>query len=807
MFYQFLLSFLLLLLSNFAFSQKKLLSPSEFLPHTVGEHFTYHHQLVDYMEYVAANSLGVEITQYGMTNEDRPLLLLYASTPENLQKLEDIRTAHLQNAGLAATSKASTENIAVVWLSFSVHGDEAAASESSLPIIYELANPNNTRVQEWLKNTLVIFDPCINPDGYARYTHWYKSVANRLPNPHIPSREHQQPWPGGRVNHYYFDLNRDWAWATQMETQQRLKVYNQWLPHIHVDFHEQGHNSPYYFAPAAQPYHAYITQWQRDFQVTIGKNHAKYFDKEGWAYFTKEVFDLLYPSYGDTYPTFNGAIGMTYEQGGSRIAGRAVITQTGDTLTLKDRIEHHQTTALSTIEIASKNAAELNKNFRQFFTEIPQKPLGEYTTFIIKGSNPTPKLKKLTQLLDRHDIKYGRSKDSKNVMGFDYSTGRTTSVFVSAKDLIISAYQSKSVLVQVLFEPEPQLIDSMTYDITAWALPYAHGLQAYASNQRIDVTDDFTFEEYQPNFKEAAAYTYIAKWESVQNAAFLAALLQKDIKVRYASSGFAFGGRSYPSGSLVITKADNRSLGNAFDKIVQKIAIAYEQEIDALNSGFMSAGSDFGSSTYRFIERPKVAALSGENTSANDFGYLWYYFEQDLKYPIDIIEADQLNRTNLNDYNTLIAPNGRYSWNDNTIDKLSDWVNAGGRLIAVDNAVNALAAKKGFNFSQYATEANKNAAKKAGEEAALDNRTQAYGARNRNFLKNFIPGAIFKLKMDHTHPLAFGFSNYYFSLKSNAQHFDLQKDAWNVGYIGDELMVLGFAGSNAKNNSKILLSL
>lgn len=791
-----LLSFLVLFSFASLFGQKKLLSPDEFLPHNIGEHFTYHYQLVDYMEHVAANSDGVQITQYGMTNEDRPLLLLYASTAENLQRLEDIRQGHLQNAGMAGASKTSEDNIAIVWLSFSVHGNEAAGSESSMPIIYELANPNNATVQEMLKNTIVIFDPCINPDGYSRYTNWYKMAANRLSNPHIPSREHQEPWPGGRVNHYYFDLNRDWAWATQVESQQRLKIYNQWLPHIHVDFHEQGHNSPYYFAPAAEPYHAYITKWQRDFQIDIGKNHAKYFDEEGWVYFTKEVFDLLYPSYGDTYPTFNGGIGMTYEQGGSRIAGRAVITETGDTLTLKDRVEHHITTALSSIEISSKNAQKLNQNFRQFFTEIPKNPVGEYRSFIIKGTNSTSKLKKLTQLLDRHDIQYGRIKDSQQVLGFDYSTGKTSTVYVSSNDLIISAYQPKSILVQVLFEPEPRLVDSMTYDITAWALPYAHGLHAFASSQRIDVAEDYTFAEYQPGFDaQKTAYAYVARWESLQNATFLSALLNEDIKVRYATNGFSFNGKSYKSGTLVMLRADNRKMGERFDKVVQKIAVEHEQEMDAVTSGFMSSGSDFGSSAYQFIEKPKVAAIGGEGVSPYNFGQLWHYFETDLKYPITVIAPDQLARTNLYDYNVLIAPAGRYRWSEDFLNKLSDWVSAGGRIIAMESAISALEGKKGFRFSKYATDDAKNAAKKANDEKTLEKRTQAYNQRNRSFLTDFIPGAIFKVKMDYTHPLAYGFSNYYFSLKTNSTNYDLQKNIWNVGYIPEDVMVLGFAGS------------
>ena len=256
---------------------------------------------------------------------------------------------------------------AIVWLSYNVHGNETSSSEAALFTLFALADPANTQTKEWLKNTVVIIDPCINPDGRDRYVNWFNSIVGNNYNPRLDAREHREPWPGGRTNHYNFDLNRDWAWQTQIESQQRIKQYNQWMPQVHVDYHEQGINQPYYFAPAAQPYHEAITQWQRDFQVTIGKNHAKYFDKNGWLYFTKEIFDLFYPSYGDTYPVYNGAIGMTYEQGGGGAGGLGVDTDEGDTLTLYDRATHHYHHLSKYDRNSFIECNALIKEFRKFF--------------------------------------------------------------------------------------------------------------------------------------------------------------------------------------------------------------------------------------------------------------------------------------------------------------------------------------------------------------------------------------------------------------------------------------------------------
>ena len=326
-------------------------SPAGFLGYELGDHFTAHHLVVAYYEHVTKSESNVKAVYYGKTYENRPLMAAIVSSEENMSILDDLRRDNLKRAGIME-GKPSGKKVGIVWLSYNVHGNEANSTEAAMKTLYALADKNNKATQRWLENTIVILDPCINPDGRDRYANWYRMTGNRWPDADPMAREHMEPWPGGRTNHYYFDLNRDWAWQTQTESEARIKLYNQWLPHVHVDFHEQGMNSPYYFAPAAEPFHEYITDWQRELQTMIGKNHAKYFDKNNWLYFTKEVFDLLYPSYGDTYPTYNGAIGMTYEQAGGGRGGLAVETEDGDTLTLEDHLTHHHTTSLSTVEVA-----------------------------------------------------------------------------------------------------------------------------------------------------------------------------------------------------------------------------------------------------------------------------------------------------------------------------------------------------------------------------------------------------------------------------------------------------------------------
>jgi murein tripeptide amidase MpaA len=260
---------MLLNLSQIFAQSTKLLSPSDFLPHRLGEQFTPHNWLVDYYHHVAALvPERMQLREYGRTNEGRPLLFAAISTPQNIKNLEQIRLNNLRRTGLLTDKPADKNNtIAILWISMNVHGNEPASSETSMALLHRLVSGEDKNVEEWLKNTVVLVDPCLNPDGYHRYTFWHNGVANRSPNIAPEAREHQEPWPYGRSNHYLFDLNRDWAWATQTETKARLEMYHQWMPQVHPDFHEMSYNNPYYFAPAAQPYHNYITPFNANFSA------------------------------------------------------------------------------------------------------------------------------------------------------------------------------------------------------------------------------------------------------------------------------------------------------------------------------------------------------------------------------------------------------------------------------------------------------------------------------------------------------------------------------------------------------------
>lgn len=772
------------------FSQK---APNEFLPHKLGEQFTPHHLLNAYFEQlVAASPATMRLEKYGQTNEARPLQIAIFASPENMARLEQIRLNNLRLAGMVDGQADLSNPIAIVWLSMSVHGNEASGAECSMELAYKLATQTDPKVKEWLKNTVVILDPSLNPDGYDRYTHWHRMASNFLKNTDPNAREHREPWPGGRVNHYYFDLNRDWAWATQVESQQRLVAYHRWLPHVHPDVHEQGINDPYYFAPAAEPMHELITPWQRDFQVEIGENNARHFDNNGWYYFTKEVFDLFYPSYGDTYPTFNGAIGMTYEQAGGPRGGRAIETANGDTLTLKDRIAHHLTTSLSTIEVSSKSAKPLVENFREYYRRTSTQPQGHYKAFVIREVNDPNKVRALCKLLDQHFIRYGRvGTGLSGVKAFDYGTGKEISASINPNDLVISAFQPHSVMVQALFEPEAKLADSMTYDITAWSLPFAHGLETYALKERLEPKK--LYETYRPqkDLATATPYAWCVHRRSLAEAQFVGELLQKGVRVRTATEPFTLAEQNYDAGAFMISKADNRSLQSELEAIIQAAADRTNVRLYPVFTGTVTKGKDLGSDAFHLIKQPEVAMVYGDDVEENSYGHTWFFFERELGYPITPIDLERLNKMDLGRYTTLIFPHGNYNLDEKTLETIKKWTEKGGRLIAFEGGAKAFADKEGFDLKSKEAPKRDSTAQK-----------RPFLTRQRDGLSDGLPGAIVRATVDNTHPLGYSFPNYYHSLKTLSDAYLMPEKADTPVYLEENYLSYGFIGSRVKPQLK-----
>lgn len=779
-------SVLLLLLAPFLLFGQEIVSPTEFLGETYGTEFTPHHELVEYFKELDKASDQLTLEQYGETNEGRPLYLAFVSSKSNLEQIESIRKTNLFNAGLITDKPDVLIEKSIVWLSYSVHGNEAGGSEASMNVLYQLLKDNSK--ESWLDEAVVIIDPSLNPDGYERYTHWHRGIRGINVHPQLMDVEHMEPWPGGRVNHYLFDLNRDWAWQTQIESKQRIAKYNAWLPHIHADLHEMGYDDHYYFAPAAEPYHKAITDWQRDFQYEIGKNHAGYFDENGWLYFTREIFDLLYPSYGDTWPTFNGSIGMTYEQAGHGMAGRSIRMSNGKDLVLQDRIDHHTTTSLSTIEMAVKNQAQMINQFKDYFRNSKSRPSGKYKHYIVKeGANS----EEFAKLLDKNDIQYSYVQEFKKLKAYSYNEKSVGDFDAEKGDIYISAYQAKSTLLQVFMEEEPILADSVTYDITSWCIPLAYGLDCYAFTAEPNVEVDKEQVMDATDFSIGKVGVAIP-WNQTKGVEMvLGHLLLKDLVVKSAQKQIELENLNLKRGDLLVLKADQKESID-WQEILVKIALDLEVEMLPIENGFAISGSDLGGSGLQMISKPNVLTIFGDGVDANAYGQVWYYFEQVLKYPISRVDISSLSYIDLDQINTLILPDGYYSLSEDLLTKISEWVSSGGKLISIGGANRNLLSSDLFAIA-------KDESSTSDSESDHENRykKRAYEGAERRSISGSIPGAIFKTKVDSTHPLCYGMNSYY-TLKNSSRRIPLiggngfnpvfiPKDYTSYGFIGSEL--------------------
>ncbi len=759
-------------------------SPDSFLGYPIGSHYTPHHKVVAYFKKLSEQApQRMKLETYGFTNEGRELLIAIVSSPENMQRIEEIRKNNLRLAGQLTDKAPETNMPAVIWLSYNVHGNETSSTEVAIKLTYDLVSGNNESLNLLLKNTVVIIDPCLNPDGRDRYVNWFNSISGKNPDIDPIAREHDEPWPGGRSNHYNFDLNRDWCWQTQVETYQRIRQYQQWMPVIHSDYHEQGVSAPYYFAPAAEPFHEVITPWQRTAQQMIGKNNATYFDKNGWLYFTKEIFDLFYPSYGDTWPIYNGSVGMTFEQAGHSSAGISIAVD-DDTLTLNDRIAHHYTTSLGTLEIASSQHTKLNEEFKKYFDDAHNNGAGTYKSFVLSGAN-LQKMEALKQILKNNQISYSYLKTGTAIKGLHYQSGKEETYITQSNDMLVSTYQSSGHMVKVLFEPQSKLNDSVTYDITAWALPYAFGVDGYAVKEKIQeekIGAPIDESRMLPN-----QYAYLIPYQSFADGKTLAALLKNNFKVHYAEKDFSIDKMKYKKGTLIVLAHENNGKMNLLEKL------AMRSDIQSVNSGFMDIGFDFGSEKVHAVHAPKVALMAGEGNSSTAAGEIWHLFEQQLDYPLTLLNAQNINVSDLKKVNVIIIPDGYLKMMNDKDNPLKNWVREGGKIIALENAAVQLA---NAEWGPKLKKSDDNNSSPGYQDL------KKYEDRERESVSYGTPGSIYKISLDNSHPLAFGYGDTYFTLKMNTNCFEFMKDGWNVGYIKQDPAVAGYVGSNAQEKIK-----
>jgi len=771
-------------------AQNSLEDPSEFLGFELGDRFSLHHEVIAFSKHMGKQP-GAAYVEYGATYEDRQLQAVVFTHPDNMEQLEDIRLQHLDRIQ-GGTGDSEFDELAVVWMSYNVHGNEAACTEAALEVMHALAE-KCAAGDPMMRRLVVLVDPCLNPDGHDRYAFWFNQHASLPPDADPNGLEHDEPWPGGRPNHYLFDLNRDWAWQEQRETQARSALYHAWMPHVHCDYHEMGYNSPYYFAPAAEPYHEAITDWQREFQTEIGRAAATNFDARGELYYTRESFDLLYPSYGDTYPMYNGAIGMTYEQGGSGRAGVLVEREDGTVLSLRDRIDNHVESSLSAIETSARLAGRLVDELAAFHEINRTQPQGRFGGYHIPvNAANASRVDQLVQFLERHEIECERATStSRPVSAWEYGANITRNVVVRPGDLLISSYQTHSRILDVLFDPEPVLTDSLTYDITTWSVPYARGLQTFGLSKPVQ-GGEWEKAHSLPNWA-SSSYGYAIAPDQDGYAHALSQLHKAAIHVRTSSKAIVHAGASFAPGTLFVLRGDqtNASWASTLQSLATHVAIV------PMEGGHAIEGPDMGSDDVWLVKAPRVALLTGDETSSLGTGEVWWYFEQELKYPITRLNAEASSPSEWSGFDVVVMPSGWYSSATETwMEELSTWVRDGGRIIALSRAMNLFSAESGWGLERFNDSAMEQSVQVRNREERIANRQRPFDERERHYAMGIGDGSIYAVELDRTHPLAWGYPDRpYYSLRSSSSRYATLESGWSVGRYGER--VSGFVGSQA----------
>jgi hypothetical protein len=717
-------------------------TPKQVLGYEVGEWHVTHDQLVMYMKAVATASDRVIFEETGRSYEKRPQTLLTITAPNNLARLDQIKAERAKLRDPGAT--VNVQNMPVVmFMGYSVHGNEPSGANASLLAAYHFAAANE--ISEELENIVLLLDPAINPDGLNRFASWVNSHKAYVMNGDPAQRELNEAWPRGRTNHYWFDLNRDWLPVQHPESRNRVRVFQSWLPNIHLDFHEMGTNSTFFFQPGV-PSRVHPLTPKKNFELTekIGTYHAKALDQIGSLYYNQENYDDFYYGKGSTYPDVQGSIGILFEQASSR--GHLQESANG-MLSFPFTIRNQFTANLSSYEAAKEMRVELNKWMKDFYTEIKNETTADVNkAYIFGAKDDDARSYHLADLILQHDIKVFALNENITVNGQE---------FKKESSYIVPADQPQYRLIKAMFETRTTFEDSLFYDISAWTYPMAFGLDYMALNSRIlnlasvKQVDKSSFSMAPGKvIGQAGAYQYAMEWTDYYAPKAAYQLLKAGFLVRVANAEFKTpDGKTFGRGTILIDKGTSGLDNTAFFAKLQEIAGFAHVDIHAINTGYTS-GINMGSTFINPLQTPSIALLVDGGVDSYEAGEIWHLLDQRMKMPVTLLPLESVAGANLSRYNVILMADGNYSrLGQAGATALKAWVSQGNTLVAKGGALRWLKQNEIGSFEFRNVE---NAEK--GLQKSYADYENSTGSK-----QTF--GAIFKGNLDLTHPIGYGYSN------------------------------------------------
>lgn len=785
----------------------KVPTPKAVLGYQIGEQFTEYSALNGYFDKLLASSDRIRRVVYGETYERRALQALIISTPQNLARLDEIKQANKKLTDPRTLQpKTEVDKIlsslpVIVYLSYGVHGNEASSPEAAMLAAFQLCAGTDGRTRSILENAVVIIDPNVNPDGRERYVQWVNATLGTKANLSSFSIEHSEPWPGGRTNHYFFDLNRDLSWQTQKETQARVQFYREWMPHVHVDYHEMEFSSTYFFFPAAVPVHEALPPEAIKWGKIFGKGNAEAFDRLGLPYYVGERFDMFYPGYGDSWPTFNGATGMTYEQAGGSRAGLAVRKPNGGILTLLERTRNHFITSIATLETSVKNKRERLQDFYNFWATA----LNSNTSikgYLIGEQQDPPRASQVVETLLRQGIEVYQISEAAAFQVQHYFASKWAKETLPKGTYFVPTAQPQARLAKTLLEPTTAIRDTFFYDVSAWSLPIATGLQAWVTQSALPagaVKAVAPIKSTGEIIGDTHAYAYLIPWERHNAIRLVWQLLEKGYPLSVARRPFETAGRYFGAGTVVTLAGSH---GDSLSRDLEQLAGRLGVDVYSVKTGLTDKGVSLGSSHVAPIKKANIGIATGSPVSSNDYGELWYLFEKELGIPFTGIRATELGDVDLSKLDVIILPDAygyQSVFDSSKIDKLKRWIQSGGVLIGIEGGAQFLT-KSQSGITTAILKSEKKEEDKSKEEKEQEKAKKELGKRQTLFEKEEknrlerIPGTIFKVLVDTTHPIGFGLSAEVYAFKSDAPPMELSDAGHNVArFAKDSAQVSGYA--------------
>jgi len=751
-----------------------ILSPEDFVGYEIGFQHTRHDQIVSYLTYLSSVSDKANLIEYGKTHEGRKLVMLCVSSKDNLEDIDSIKKEHLKYINPDIEIKNDNTLPIVINLGYNVHGNEPSSSEAAMLTAYTLVASMNSKINNYRDNAIIFIDPTINPDGRDRHTQW----ANQFKSKNLISdgmdAEHNESWPRGRTNHYWFDLNRDWLLAINPESRGKLKWYHSWYPNVVTDFHEMGTNSNYFFEPMksnASEKPLMPKENYEDLNSLFATYYSKNLDSIGSFYFTKEAFDGTYPGYGSSYPDLQGGLAILFEQASSR--GHLQETDYG-TISFAFTIRNQYVSSISTVQAAVENKRKLRDYQKKFF----QTSISDVTNDKIKA------------------YRFGDVYDQNRTKAFiDKLLIHKVKTYKSGDKFIVPVKQSQSRMVKNIFESYDTYRDSVYYDASAWSISNFYnmkheGVKSFKLGEEVISTDDLV----NPSLVNKSEYAYIVDWDDYNSPAFINFLQEKDIIVYSAFKPFSIKNKSFNYGSVLIPVSKQEINSEELFKIITNAQTKFQVPVYNTSTGFSVKGIDLGSNNFKVLEPVKAAILIGDGINSYEAGEVWHLLDTRLDMKLVKIRINQFSRVNLNKYNSLTLVSGSYNLLDSVSkEKIKNWVKKGNTLITIANASKWVIKEKIVNESLTVLKDS---------SSLKEFKRLPYVEASEHIGKEKIGGTIFKTNIDLTHPIAFGYrdgqipvyKNNNVFLKPSKNHYS------NVSLYDKNPHIDGFVSKDNLNN-------